>query len=85
MRRWNYRTTIPARAHPLVKEMYALMIKQRASAEDVCDRAGLGKKTIPNWRHTNFGPQLGNFEAALNALGYELKIVRKRDEERTAA
>lgn len=34
--------------------------------------------TIGNWRYKNSKPTLANAEKVLNALGYELKIVKRR-------
>jgi len=41
---------------------------------------GLGKNTVSAWK-TGRMPTIGNFEAACNALGYRLTVVKIDDED----
>lgn len=72
------RLTIPARAPPLVRQFYALVNREQATLEEVESRSGVNRFTMRGWRR-NSQPVLPNFEAAVNALGYEL-VIRKRVE-----
>ena len=40
-------------------------------------RSGLHATTIQRWRYTGMEPSLGDIEAVLNAMGYDLKPVRR--------
>lgn len=71
------RLKIPARAHPLVKQLWIEMNDQRIGLQDACERAGIFWKTPASWTHRN-SPKLVNVEALGNALGLELKWVRKK-------
>lgn len=84
------RLRIPKRSkacHPsvnsLIKEFFALAWKHRTSLLDIEERAGIGASTITHWK-TSRKPHLENFRAALNVIGYDLKIVRLRDESEAA-
>jgi hypothetical protein len=74
----------PQNINPLIKRLFELAHEQRIALLDVEEKAGLGHATMVKWKNSR-KPQLENFEAALNVLGYELKIVRKRDEGELAA
>lgn len=65
------------RAHPLVQRFVELMNYEQITPLDVADRSGVNAHTIRNWRHRAI-PQVDNFDACLNVLGYELAIRRKR-------
>lgn len=76
--RWAGKLPIPPRAHPKVRRLFELMNETKTMIADVAQRSGLHGQAISKWRY-NRNPTLPNFEAALNALGYELVIRRKED------
>jgi NADH:ubiquinone oxidoreductase subunit 3 (subunit A) len=47
------------------------------SQKYIAYESGVSPKTISDWRYRS-APSLANFEAALNALGYQLKIVERQ-------
>lgn len=65
-------------AHRAVKFLFEEMNRQQISAADLSDRGGPHNKTIQRWR-LDRDPTISNLEAALNVLGFELKIGRKPD------
>jgi hypothetical protein len=76
---WRGRLPVPQHAHPLVRQFFEILNEQRTTMMDVSKRAGPHWSTIQSWsRRSN--PYIDNFEAALNAMGYELVIRPKRDE-----
>lgn len=73
------RAKLPEHAHPLVRQFFGLLNVALINRGHVAAKAGLSTHTICAWRRA--APQLPNFEAALNVLGYRLAIVplEKRD------
>lgn len=69
--------TIPDHAHPLVRRLIAEMNEQQTTFAEVSARSNVGVDTIRFWAGRHM-PRLDTFEAALNVLGYELKIVEQR-------
>lgn len=67
--------TIPTIKVPLTREFYQLVRDSDKTLGEVCTDAGVGTKTAQRWRYMS--PLLHNFVAALNALGYDLVIVKK--------
>ena len=69
---------VAPRAHPLARYFFELLDEQGIALTDIAERAGLGVATLVKWkyRHT---PTVVALEAALNALGYRLAIVRLKD------
>ena len=59
--------------YPLVGEFFRLMVEKGLSAEEVSRRSGVSNAGISSWR-TRTQPMVGNLEAVLNVLGYELHI-----------
>lgn len=79
-KRWLGKLPIPAKAHPLVREFFCLINRERETLKGVSSRAGCDYGTIADWRRRRT-PNLVTFIAALNAIGYDLRIVRmKRDD-----
>lgn len=66
---------IPARAHPLVREMTAIQNTVHCGIAEMAERSGVSKSAIHNWQHSNV-PRVSDLQACLNALGYELAIRR---------
>lgn len=76
--RWRGNLTIPEHAHPLVRRMFELMNEEKVVMRDIAPKAGIQPCTISTWRYRS-APTLPLFQAALNALGYDLAIVPLRD------
>lgn len=76
--RWRGKLTIPEHAHPLVRQLFELMNKEMVVMRDLAPKAGIQPCTISTWRYRS-SPTLPLFQAALNALGYDLRIVPLRD------
>lgn len=76
-KRWRGRLAVPQHACPLVRQMFEIMNAERTLISDIAGRAGLRRGTISDWRYRRV-PTLANFEAALNALGYELSISERK-------
>ena len=65
------------RAHPLVRQMFGIMRRQRTNTTELADAVGMARRTTHFWREGH-GPTLGLFEACLHELGYELRIVERQ-------
>lgn len=75
----RFRSLIVAEnAHPLVKQLFEIIHRERMGLFDLAERSGVNRNTIQNWRK-HFTPSIATFIAVLNVLGYELKIVKKKD------
>lgn len=77
MRKFRYRPAI-VNNNPIVQFLFEEMHKQRCCQLDLSERVGLHRDTLRNWR-TKHCPRINDIEAALNYLGYTLKVVRKKD------
>ena len=71
------RLAVPSKADPLVRRLFQLLNSQRTGLSEVDEKSGVNRRTISSWRYYTC-PTLGNFKAALNAIGYDLVIVKKR-------
>lgn len=76
--RWRGKLPIPTRAMPLVRRLFEIMNAEKTVMAEVAARAGMRYSTISDWRHRR-SPLLREFEAAVNALGYELVIRERRE------
>jgi transcriptional regulator with XRE-family HTH domain len=66
----------------LVAQLSRIAIKHAAGDfQAVAQRAGVSKCTLRNWRRGVADPKLSLFIAVADVLGYELRLVRKREEE----
>ncbi len=74
---------MPKRAHPLVRFLFAEMIRQNTSLAEVAQRSGVSRESISAWRY-NRQPDLGNLEAALRVLDYELRPVLVGDDDQVS-
>jgi len=66
---------------PLLHELSVILEDHAGFIADICKRAGVCRTTVQRWMHEGKDPKLSYFKATLNALGYDLKIVRKRDDD----
>ena len=67
--------TIPVRAHPLVRPLFELMIRECASYELVAKRSGVSWHTIRRWRRGQ-PPDLQNLDACYNVFDYRLEACK---------
>jgi hypothetical protein len=63
--------------HPLVKEFFRKVEIRQRKLKNVAKRSGVCIVTMRAWREKT-NPTVPNLEAALNVVGYELHIRRKR-------
>jgi transcriptional regulator with XRE-family HTH domain len=66
--------TVPERAHPIVRFIFAEMKRQGVTYAQMSERSGLARETITAWRTRN-KPDLDSIEAALGVLGYRLSSL----------
>jgi hypothetical protein len=67
------------RCDPLVKELLNLVDEQGLAINKVAQRSGVGFQTILRWQNSNI-PNLYNFRAVLQSIGYDLKIISKDED-----
>lgn len=79
MRKFRYRPAIVNGNH-VVRFLFEEMHRQKVCQMDLSERVGLHRDTLRNWR-TRYTPRINDIEAALNYLGYTLKITKLREEE----
>lgn len=66
---------IPKGANPLIGFLFKQMNEQGITMKQLSKKSGVHNATIGRWfRHE---PTMLNYEACLNVLGYNLKIVKK--------
>ena len=68
---------VAPQAHPLARRLFELIDGQGAALTTVAERAGLAVATLVKWKYRH-APTVTALEAALNVLGYELRIVPVR-------
>jgi DNA invertase Pin-like site-specific DNA recombinase len=66
-------------AHPLVRRIINIAIKQRVPLRDAAKTAGVNSHTVSNWRRS--APRVETLEAFGNALGWRLKWVTIKEAE----
>lgn len=64
------RVTVPKRAHPAAKIVFAEMRRQNVTYDELEYRSGVLKSTFKAWR-THNSPGLETLQAALGSLGWE--------------
>lgn len=60
--------------HPLVKELVRLLNDERCGVVEMCERAGVDRKTFYDWRIDTM-PAVDKLDACGNVLGYRLAWV----------
>lgn len=60
---------------PCVWRLFGLLQHRGISISQLAEKSGVAKKTLFSWLYKQRSPQLINFRAAANALGYELVLV----------
>ena len=69
---------IPAHAHPLVRQLFEALNRERTTITELAARSGIQRKTISDWRYTR-GPTVILLDAAFNALDRQLVVQRVRE------
>lgn len=69
---------IPTGVDPMVRFLFEEMHRQQCTDEELQKRTGINCRTFYHWRASS-QPTVGNLQACLNALGFELTVRRKRD------
>lgn len=60
-------------------EAMADIKRQRISTYSIAKRSGITRKTVSAWRRGVRNFRVDTIEAILDAIGYELKVVKKED------
>lgn len=68
---------IQSAAHPLARRFFQIAEAQSIAISDIADRSGLALATLVKWKYRH-APTVAALEAALNVLGYELRVVRRQ-------
>lgn len=76
-RRIGLTKIVPTKGSKLVRRFFELLNEERVTMAAVSRVSGVGESTMYRWRES-YEPTLGNFEACLNAMGYELMIREKK-------
>lgn len=71
--------TVPGRAHPIVRVLFAEMNHQQIGVLDLSDRSGVNRNTLRSWR-TKTTPTVDNIEACLNVVGLRLNVERIKED-----
>lgn len=66
---------------PLIHELSVLLEDHAGFIADICKRAGVCRSTVQRWMHEGKDPKLSYFKAMVNAMGYELLIVEKENDD----
>jgi transcriptional regulator with XRE-family HTH domain len=61
---------------PLVRELLTAMETTDLTQREICDKAGISARTPCHWRE-GASPALYLFEVLANAIGYDVKLVKK--------
>ena len=63
--------------HWMVKIIWDEIIAGDLSTEHLTEVSGVSRSIIRRWRNGRNAPRIENVEAVLNALGYELNVIKK--------
>ena len=77
--RWRGKLPIPQHAHPLVRQFFRQLNYDKTTITEVAARTSIRRGTISDWRYSR-EPSISMFDAALNAIGFELYIRRRRED-----
>lgn len=75
--RWRGRLSVPENCDPAVRRLFEIMNAEMTGLSEVSARAGYRRETISDWRYGR-SPNVHAIRAVLNALGYDLAVVRRR-------
>lgn len=79
MRKFVRLSSVPDRAHPLVKKLFREMHRHQIGVLDMAERSGVNKNTLKDWR-TRTVPRVPDLEACFNVIGYRLTAVSNHEE-----
>ena len=54
--------------------------RQHISIKTLSALSGINSRTINNWEYCNVMPPIDKLQKVLNALGYDLRIVKKGED-----
>lgn len=75
--RWQAtQMTTPKNGHPLVAQLFSRMVERDYSYDEVAYYSGINKETLRGWRDKN--PNLVNFVAVANSLGFDVVLQEQR-------
>lgn len=74
--RWRGKLKPAAHTHPVVRQFFDLLNDEHACMCEVAARAGVRRGTVGDWRNRRM-PRVDLIDAALNALGYRLAVVKQ--------
>jgi transcriptional regulator with XRE-family HTH domain len=63
-------------SHPFVGILFDEMEKRQLTASYVARVSGVSRATINEWKNRS-NPNITNLEACLNAIGLEMRVIRK--------
>ena len=75
--RWRGKLQVP-RCHPAVQRLIREANEQMTTLTEIAERAGIRRCSLNQWGKKTH-PRVDDLEAALNVLGLETKVVRRRD------
>lgn len=61
---------------PHILQLSKLLKRHVGNLNSICDRAGVHYQTIARWRAGARNPNLMDFKAVLEVLGYQIQIIR---------
>lgn len=73
---YPHKREIPANSHPLVRLLFAEMMRQGISNEHLAHKSGVSHNAINNMRKTT--PRVVLLEAVLNAIGFDLVAIKRK-------
>lgn len=62
---------------PLAVELFDIMSETKTTQGVLARRAGVSRGCLTNWGRATRSPKLDAIEACFNALGYDLKAVKR--------
>ena len=78
MRKFRLKRELEVRnGNRCVKFLFNEMFNQRMTQADLADRTGIAYDTLKHWRLYTM-PRVSDLDAALNTMGYELTVRRKK-------
>lgn len=66
---------------PLIHELSVILEDHAGFIADICRRSGVCRTTVQRWMHEGKDPKLSYLKAILHTMDYDLKIVKKSDDD----
>lgn len=63
--------------HPVVRLIWEEIMGRNLSMTHLEEVSGVARHSMSNWRKATANPYFASIEDVLNALGYELKVVKR--------